>query len=90
MANSWQEMDLYKKVKLSSSGNTQALLQEKERYLIFEFIVGLNMEVLVQILRRETLSSLNEIFSIVQGEESRRAMMLELVPTLIWHQDWVL
>ena len=45
-----------------------------EREQIFEFLVGLNVEfdqVQVQVLGKEDLSSINEVFSIIQAEEGR-------------------
>lgn len=51
----------------------------KER--IFEFLAGLNMEfdqVRVQILGKDTMPSLNEVFSLIRAEEGRRTVMLEM------------
>ena len=52
---------------------------EKER--IYDFLAGLNLEfdaVRVQTLEMEDLPSLNEMISIVQAEEGRRGVMLEI------------
>ena len=60
--------------------DTQTFLNFVESSKIFEFLVGLNAEfdpVRVQILSKERLPSLNEVFSIVRAEKSRRMVMLE-------------
>ncbi|KAI4348678.1 hypothetical protein L6164_009374 [Bauhinia variegata] len=78
LTNLWQEMDLYRKLKLSEG--TQAILQEREQDRVFEFLAGLNEEfdhVRIQILGRESLPNLNETFYTIRGEESRWAVMLE-------------
>ncbi|RDX93874.1 hypothetical protein CR513_23810, partial [Mucuna pruriens] len=51
-----------------------------ERGRIFKFLHGLNFEydpIRVQILGKEKLSSLSEVFSIVWSEETRRSVMLD-------------
>ncbi|PIM99843.1 RNA-directed DNA polymerase [Handroanthus impetiginosus] len=51
-----------------------------ERDRIFEFLSGLNSEydpIRVQILGKEKLPSLSEVFYTVRGEESRRSVMLD-------------
>ncbi|CAA6669928.1 unnamed protein product [Spirodela intermedia] len=57
-----------------------ALYREKiERNKTYEYLVGLNSEyvqVRIQILGREKLPPLNEVISLVRGEESRRNLML--------------
>lgn len=51
---------------------------EKDR--VYDFLTGLNPEfdrVRIQILGREETPSLEEVISLIQGEESRRGIMLE-------------
>ncbi|KAI4317392.1 hypothetical protein L6164_025264 [Bauhinia variegata] len=70
LTNLWQEMDLYRKLKLSEG--TQAILREREQDRVFEFLAGLNEEfdhVRIQILGRESLPNLNETFYTIRGEE---------------------
>ena len=48
-----------------------------ERERIFELLVRLNMaydQVCVQVLRKESLTSLNKVFSIIRIEERRSIM----------------
>ena len=62
--------------------DNEALLQERERDRVFEFLAGLNVEldqVRIQILGKDPLPSLNETFALVRGEERRRSVMLENV-----------
>ncbi|CAA6664064.1 unnamed protein product [Spirodela intermedia] len=52
---------------------------ETERDRTYEYLVRLNSEydqVRIQILGREKLPPLNEVISLVRGEESRRNLML--------------
>ena len=54
-----------------------------ERERIFEFLAGLNMEfdqVRVQILGKESMPSLNEVFSLIKAEEGRGTVMVESMP----------
>ena len=63
--------------------DTPTLLNFVESSRIFEFLAGLNAEfdpVRVQILGKEQLPSLNEVFFIVSDEKSRRMVMLESRP----------
>jgi hypothetical protein len=51
-----------------------------ERERIFEFLAGLNIEfdqIRVQILGKESLPSLNEVFSVIRAEEGKRTVMLD-------------
>jgi len=51
-----------------------------ERERIFEFLAGLNIEfdrMRVQILGKESLPSLNKVFSVIRAEEGRRTVMLD-------------
>jgi hypothetical protein len=55
-----------------------------ERERIFEFLARLNIEfdqIRVQILGKESLPSLNEIFSVIRAEEGRRTVILEVPNT---------
>ena len=52
-----------------------------ERERIFEFLAGLNIEfdqMRVQILGKESLPLLNEVFSLIRAEEGRRTVMLDV------------
>ena len=52
-----------------------------ERERVFEFLAGLNVEfdqVRVQVLEKDTLPSVNEVFSLIRAEEGRRIVMLEM------------
>ena len=54
-----------------------------EREQIFEFLADLNVEfdeVRVQVLGKEDLSSINEVFSIIGAEEGRRGVMIDSQP----------
>lgn len=67
-------------IKWKQSGRSS---RKREGDWTFKFFSGLNVEfdeARVQILGTETLPLLNEAFSIVRGEESWRAVMLEAGP----------
>ena len=56
------------------------LLKFVERERIYEFLAGLNAEfdqVRVQVLGKEDVPSLSEVFSIIRAEEGRRSVMLD-------------
>lgn len=81
MKGFWLELDYYHDFKMKYSEDAAILKQYVERERIFEFLVGLNVEfdqVCVQILGKETLPSLNEVFPLIRAEEERRTMMLEM------------
>ena len=70
-------------MKCSIKAPTHQEFIEQER--VYDFLAGLNMEldqVRVQILGKESLSSLNEASAIVRGEKGRRNMMLEKGSTM--------
>ena len=70
----WQEMDYYQNLQMKCSEDAAMLRKFVEREQIFEFLVGLNVEfdqVRVQVLGKEDLSSINEVFSIIRVEEGR-------------------
>ena len=51
-----------------------------EQDKIYNFLVGLNTEfdqVRIQILGKQEVSCFNEVVALIQGEESRRSVMLE-------------
>ncbi|KAJ1412616.1 Zinc finger, CCHC-type superfamily [Sesbania bispinosa] len=65
-------------MKCTADSNT--LTEFLERVRVFKFLHGLNSEfdpIRVQILGKDILPSLSEVFHIVRGEETRRLVMLE-------------
>ena len=55
------------------------LLKFVERKRIYEFLVGLNVEfdhVRMQVLGKQEMPSLSEVFSIIHVEEERQSVML--------------
>ena len=80
----WLELDQYQKIKMVCSADAATLNKIMERDRIVEFLAGLNSvfdQVRVQILGREKLPSLNEVFAMVRSEENRQAVMLQGVFT---------
>lgn len=64
--------------------DTATLNRILERDQIVEFLAGLNPEfdqVQVQVLGKDKLSNLNEVFAIVWSEENRRSAMLSVHST---------
>ena len=60
--------------------NVEALKKFIEKYRVYDFLVGLNIEfdhIRVQILGKEDLPFLNEPISMVRAKESKRGVMLE-------------
>ena len=79
MLGLWLELDQYQAIKMVCQADTATLNQILERDRIAEFLACLNLEfdqVRVQILGKDKLPSLNEVFSIVRSEENRRGAML--------------
>ncbi|XP_020240380.1 uncharacterized protein LOC109819166 [Cajanus cajan] len=75
----WIELDQYQTIKMCKT-DAAAHGEAMERGRIFKFLHGLNHEydpIRVQILGREKLPSLSEVFFMVRGEETRRAVMLD-------------
>nr|KYP41699.1 hypothetical protein KK1_036913 [Cajanus cajan] len=75
----WIELDQYQTIKMCKI-DVVAHVKAVERGRIFKFLHGLNHEydpIRVQILGREKLASLSEVFFMVRGEETRRAVMLD-------------
>ncbi|XP_056159465.1 uncharacterized protein LOC130135111 [Syzygium oleosum] len=80
MRGLWLEIDHNLNLEMRCAEDTNTLRNHIERDRIFEFLAGLNVnfdQIRVQILRKKRLPSLNEVFSTVRGEESRRTVMFE-------------
>jgi len=76
----WIELDQYQNLKMQCTTDSSTLAKFLERVRIFKFLSGLNSEfdpIRVQILGKEILPSLSEVFHIVRGEETRRSVMLD-------------
>lgn len=80
----WMEFDQYQNLKMTCKCNADsvALAQFIEQERIFKFLSGLNPEydhirVRVQILNKEKLPSLLEVFYTVSDEETRISSMLD-------------
>ena len=82
MEDLWFELDHYQNLEMKNSEDAVMFLKFIARERIFEFLARLNMEcdqVLVQVLRKESLTSLNNVFSIVRAEEVIRSIMLDIL-----------
>ena len=69
--NLWQEIDYYLQIRMKCTKDTMMLQKFVERERTIDFLVGLNVEfdqVQVQILGKEELPSINEVFPIIQVE----------------------
>ncbi|KAL1368337.1 hypothetical protein AAHE18_02G114100 [Arachis hypogaea] len=76
----WIELDQYQNLTIQCTPDSTTLTQFIERIRIFKFLSGLHSEfdpIRVQILGKENIPSLSELFHIVRGEETRRSVMLE-------------
>nr|KYP43794.1 hypothetical protein KK1_034774 [Cajanus cajan] len=76
----WIELDQYQNLKMKCIADSDTLTKFLERVRVFKFLHGLNSEfdpIPVQILGKNKLPSLSEVFHIVRGEETRRSVMLE-------------
>ncbi|TXG53873.1 hypothetical protein EZV62_019129 [Acer yangbiense] len=76
----WLELDHYQNLKMKCGDDIATLREYVECERIFEFLAGLNAEfdqVRVQVLGKEPLPSLNEVFSIIRAKSGRRLVMLE-------------
>ena len=74
----WLQLDHYEDIEMVCSEDAIILTSMLERYRIVEFLAGLNPEfdqVRVQILSREKMPSLNEVYFIVRSEEHKRVAM---------------
>ncbi|KAK2419471.1 hypothetical protein QL285_041567 [Trifolium repens] len=79
----WIELDQYQNLKMECSQDTVILNVVIERDRIFDFLAGLNVEfgpIRVQILGKEKLLTLTEVFYTVPSEETRRHAMLSEHP----------
>jgi len=84
MKSFWLELDYYQDFKMQCSNDAVILKNYVERERIFEFLAGLNIkfdQIRVQILGKESLPSLNEVFLVIRAEEGRRTVMLEVLNT---------
>ncbi|GFZ12770.1 hypothetical protein Acr_23g0011550 [Actinidia rufa] len=80
MKGLWLELDYYQNFKMKCGEDAAMLQKFVERERIFEFLAGLNIDfdqVQVQVLGKESLISLEGVFSIIRAEESRRGVMLD-------------
>jgi hypothetical protein len=80
----WLELDYYQDFKIQCSDDVVILKNYVERERIFEFLARLKIEfnqIRVQILGKESLPSLNKVFSVIRAKEGRRTVMLEVPDT---------
>ncbi|GAV88664.1 UBN2_3 domain-containing protein [Cephalotus follicularis] len=91
LQNLWQEFDHYLVFEMKCSEDAIVPLIMHSLYdcyqhspfirdFVYDFLVGLNLEfdqVIIQILRKEEIPSLEETISLIRAEESRRGIMLE-------------
>jgi len=80
----WLELDYYQDFKIQCSDDVVILKNYVERERIFEFLARLKIEfnqMRVQILGKESLPSLNKVFSVIRAKEGRRTVMLEVSDT---------
>ena len=67
MKSLWLELDYYQNIKMKCNEDAAMMLKFVERERIFDFFAGLNVEydqVKVQVLGKEDLPPLNEVFSL--------------------------
>ncbi|KAJ1386917.1 Retrotransposon gag domain [Sesbania bispinosa] len=79
----WIELDQYQNLKMKCTANSATHTEFIDRARIFKFLSGLNSEfdpIRIQILGKEKLPSLSEVFYTVRGEENRRTVMLDDPP----------
>ena len=79
MKGLWLELDYYHAIKMVCSEDATTLSQIFERHRIIEFLAGLNPEfdqVRIQVLDRDILPNLNEVFAIIRSEGNQRCAML--------------
>jgi cobalamin biosynthesis Mg chelatase CobN len=78
LRNLWQELDHYQNLQPMCAIDATQIKKMIEEERIYEFLCGLNSEydpVRVHIFGKEPLPSLQEVFSYIQNEESRRSTM---------------
>ncbi|QHN82950.1 uncharacterized protein DS421_20g700340 [Arachis hypogaea] len=76
----WQDVDHFNNYKWNSAADAKHHQQTVEEGRIFQFLVGLNMEldeVRGRIIVRAILSSIGEVFAKIRREKTRRAVMIE-------------
>ncbi|KAJ1396248.1 hypothetical protein SESBI_32748 [Sesbania bispinosa] len=79
----WIELDQYQNLKMKCTADSATLTEFIDRARIFKFLSGLNSEfdpIRIQILGKEKLPSLSEVFYTVRGEENRRTVMFDDPP----------
>ncbi|RVW88127.1 hypothetical protein CK203_042925 [Vitis vinifera] len=75
----WKELDHYRVIKTKCPEDAAILKDFIEQDRVYDFLVGLNPEfdqVRIQILGKQEVSCFNEVVALIQGEESRRCLML--------------
>ena len=96
MEGLWLELDYYQNFKIECSKDATMLQKFVEREMIFEFLIGLNVEfdqVWVSVLGKESSPILNEVFSIIWAEKGWRIVVLALGPQMapLWFpQSWMI
>lgn len=81
LQNLWQELGYYQVIEMKCPEDAAILRSFIEKDRVYDFLAGLNPEfdhVRIQILGKEFTPSLEEVISLIQAEESRRSVMLEL------------
>lgn len=71
----WDELDKFESLEMKSSADSAAFAEFIERERLFRFLWGLNSQydrVKVQIVSKEKLPPITEVFYIVRDEETRR------------------
>lgn len=74
------ELDQYRNLKMKCDDDSTTLIQFIDKSRIFKFLSGFNSEfdpIRIQILGKEKLPSLSEVFFIVSDEEGQRTAMME-------------
>ena len=75
----WQNLDLFNDYEWKSTDDANHYKQTVEAHKIYKFLFGLNVEfdeVRGQIISRLPFLKINEVFTEVRMEESRRQVML--------------
>ncbi|KAJ1416489.1 Gag-polypeptide of LTR copia-type [Sesbania bispinosa] len=79
LSRHWQQLDMYKDVQWSCTEDKKKYKELVEKDRIYKFLLGLNTEldeVQGRILGTKPLKTIQEVFSEVRREESRRKVML--------------
>ena len=80
----WQELDYYQDFQADCTADAVKFQKLIEKERVYDFLAGLNNEydqIRIQVLGKVPFPTLEEAFSYVQQEESRRSAMLYTVPT---------